>query len=460
MAVRTGAGTGVIVSLVVFILASVFLLILTIVFYAGKTDALEAKSLAEADLAKYVKPQQRNSDLFRGMEQAASAEGQSVAAYLDARHGDVMRFLNGDASVDLAEVKADLTRLGVGDDDVVRHVLEQARRDLRNRQVEADGLREKLASREAELAEKEAQISRMEDDHRQEIELVSRDIVTYRQAGDENREQLRTTIEEMNRARDRLQDQYRDRIADLEDEIDRSNQEVVLLRSRVDEYEELLNNIRFKAQDPALLVDGVVLDVDPSNDQVFIDRGKNDRIVMGMTFEVYDDSASIRVDERSGTLPRGKASLQVVKVGETTSTCKLTRTVRGRPVVRNNVIANAIYDPDYRFKFLVHGKFDVDGDGRPSEAEAQHLRSIVVDWGGEIVIADELPGDLDFLVLGQMPPMPPTLRPDASDAQTRIWVQQRAARQKYEDLFRSASEAQIPVLNANRFLVLIGRTDR
>ena len=44
----------------------------------------------------------------------------------------------------------------------------------------------------------------------------------------------------------------------------------------------------------------------------------------------------------TGALPRGKSSLQVVKVGDATSTCKLTRSVPGRPIVRNNVIANAI----------------------------------------------------------------------------------------------------------------------
>ena len=39
MAVRSGAGTGVVVSLVVFILTTFFLLILTIVFYSKQTKA-------------------------------------------------------------------------------------------------------------------------------------------------------------------------------------------------------------------------------------------------------------------------------------------------------------------------------------------------------------------------------------------------------------------------------------
>jgi hypothetical protein len=178
-----------------------------------------------------------------------------------------------------------------------------------------------------------------------------------------------------------------------------------------------------------------------------------------MTFEVYDDFSSIRLDDRAG-LSRGKASIQVIKVGENTSTGKITRKVSGRPVVRNNVIANAIYDPEYTFKFMVHGKFDVDGDGRPTEAEAEYLRGLVLDWGGEVIVAEELPGDLDFLVLGEMPPPPPPLSDNADDTQVQIWAEQKRIRSEYESLFKQAREAQIPVLNANRFFILIGRGGR
>jgi hypothetical protein len=128
--------------------------------------------------------------------------------------------------------------------------------------------------------------------------------------------------------------------------------------------------------------------------------------------------------------------------------------------VRHNVVANAVYDPNYVFKFLVHGKFDVDIDGRPTETEADFLRSLIVNWGGEVVSGEQLPGDLDFLVLGVEPrePMPP--RPDATEFELDAWVQKRRAHERYHALFRQASEAQIPVLNANRFFILIGYTDR
>jgi hypothetical protein len=210
-----------------------------------------------------------------------------------------------------------------------------------------------------------------------------------------------------------------------------------------------------------MLVDGKIVDAPGSSDEVFIDRGKKDRIVLGMTFEVYGSSSQLgAVNPQTGEVARGKASLQVTKVSDTTSTCKITRSIPGNPIIKGDVIANAIYDPMYKFKFLVHGKFDVDGDGRATEQEAEYLRSLVIEWGGTVVTGDELPGDLDFLVLGLEPPIPPPPPDDAAAVVYTDYMNKRQANDKYNQLFRQAREAQIPVLNANRFFILTGHTDR
>jgi hypothetical protein len=208
------------------------------------------------------------------------------------------------------------------------------------------------------------------------------------------------------------------------------------------------------------MVDGEIIGTE-ANDHVYINRGRIHHIVLGMTFEVYDDAAPLMGGVTpGGDLPRGKASIQVVKVGETTSTAKVVRKIGSRPVVNEDVIANAVYDKNYQFKFLIHGKYDVDGDGRATEAEAEYLRSLVVEWGGQVVTGDELPGDLDFLVLGVEPPLPPPLREDAEPFEIERWVQMRQAHERYHTLFNQAVDAHIPVLNANRFFILTGYTIR
>jgi hypothetical protein len=460
MATRTSSGTGVVVSLVVFVLCTVFLLVLTIVFYSGRAKATEAMDDAQATLAKYVTREQRNRDSIRAIE-SGIRRGESVVEHLQRQYQQLMSYVSGNPTLSYQSLQGQFQSYGVGEDGSVRDTLHLLSGDLNECGKQRDNKQTQLAAREAEITDLNDQMERMQDTHQEELDEVTGKIAGYEQAADEYREQVNRVKGEYHSAIDSLREQYEGDIHRLENEKDALFQERVVLKRRLDELQEILSVNRLRAQDPSTLVDGRIVDTIGGSDEVYIDRGKQDRIVLGMTFEVYDDDAALQeVDALTGALPRGKASLQVIQVRETTSKCMITRAVPGRPVVSTDVIANAVYDPNYVFKFMVHGKFDVDGDGRPSEAEAEYLRSLIVNWGGSVVAADMLPGDLDFLVLGMEPPLPPELRPNATEFQIDDWVRKRRAYERYHELFRQASEAQIPVLNANRFFILIGYTER
>jgi hypothetical protein len=77
-----------------------------------------------------------------------------------------------------------------------------------------------------------------------------------------------------------------------------------------------------------------------------------------------------------------------------------------------------------------------------------------------VIEGDALTGDVDFLVIGVVPPMPAPLPPDASEAQTLAALELRKAREDYDRLFQQAVNAKIPVLNWNRFQVLTGGGSR
>ena len=461
MVTRSTTGTGVVVSLVVFVLCTVFLLMLTIVFYTGQTKAVEERKEAVATLARYVTKEQRNREAVKAIEADVNPKrGESVVRYLLEKNEAIMKYVAGNRTATLKSTQDQFKRMGVAEGSSVRDALQQQSRDLNSRQTEIEGYKTKLSAREAEINEIETRMERLKKDHQQELDAVIGKIAAYEQAAGEYRDQLNDVKGEYYGNIDRLQQQYEGEIARLENEKDTLFQERIILKDRLDELQNILSANRLRAQDPALMVDGAILDT-VGGDEVFINRGKDDRIVLGMTFEVYDNEAALQeVDRITGALPRGKASLQVVQVRQTTSKCKITRSIPGRPVVRHDIVANAVYDPNYIFKFLVHGKFDVDGDSKPTETEADFLRSLIVNWGGEVITGEQLPGDLDFLVLGVEPrePMPP--RADATEFELDAWVQKRRAHERYHALFRQASEAQIPVLNANRFFILIGYTDR
>ena len=50
--------------------------------------------------------------------------------------------------------------------------------------------------------------------------------------------------------------------------------------------------------------------------------------------------------------------------------------------------------------------------------------------------------------------------PDAPDHVVDDWLRKRLAHDKYMELFKQAQDAQIPILNANRFMILIGHVQR
>ena len=460
MAVRSGAGTGVMVSLVVFVILTIVLLIFAIVFHVDKTKAMELEVSARNDLARFIRDSERNDERFKALEQ--SAGNRSMAGHLVERYDNLARFVTGTTPRSLDEIRADLERFGVTEDGSVRATLETLSVRVRNVTNELETERERLRSREEALAERDRQIQEMRQEHQDALARVSEAPDQFERENETFRRDLRQSIDVLGRARDQLRSEYDGRITELENELDNRGRDLVRMRSRIAEFERIMNEARLRAASPDLLVDASVLDVDPALEQIFIDRGQQDRVVLGMNFEVYDDPAALRVDPRTQQLPRGKATVQIINVGRNSSTGKITRSVPGRPIIKGNVLANAVYDPNRTFKFLVHGRFDVDGDGRATEAEAEYIRGRIIEWGGQVVVIDEqqpeLPGDLDFLVLGMEPPMPAPLptSPPPTRAQIEAWSIQRLANQRYRELFTQAQQAQIPVLNANRFFILTG----
>ncbi|MCA9285821.1 MAG: hypothetical protein KDA22_11430 [Phycisphaerales bacterium] len=454
MAMRSG-GTGVIVGLVVFVLSTVFLLVLTIVFYAGKTEAVEKRAKAESELAIYVRPDQRAGEEAKAIEGAAGSQRQSVYGYLTTQLGDLNAFVSGNRSATPTQLQTDL---GMAEGEVVRNVVADLRRQNQTKANEITSLNNRIADLAKQVDEQKSQLAQQDEEHRKELDAVRGSIATYEQAAKDYQADFAKTKELLEQSRLQLEDESRQRIADLQRDNDALRQDNTVKSSRLNELQRIVDAIRVKPRNPAELVDGRIVDI-VGNDQVYINLGRKQRVVPGMTFEIFDDANSIQVDDGTGT-PRGKASIQVTKVDETTSTARLTRVSPGRPVVKDNVIANAVFDPDYKFKFLVYGKFDVTGDGRPTEAGADFVRNRVKDWGGEVVTGDELTGDLDFLVLGEQPPMPPPLGSNPDEVTFRTHLEQREARDRYDQLFKQAREAQIPVLNWNRFEVLTGTTAR
>lgn len=456
MARGSGAGTGVIVALVVSIVCNAGLLAITFMMYTGKAEALKNEAQAKQDMSAFVASSEKTESFERLMD-AAKQDRKSLYRLLEDRRSDVASFVSGNPGAGIAEMRSNL---GLSDDDVVSNAMTDLRRELTSTNNTVSSLQRQLASTQAGNEELRDRADKAESMSDEKVAKVEQEFDGYKVAANRYQTEVKDAIASIDDSRAKLDRDYRNRLATLQGRLDQANQENSVFRAQIDELRKKTENYRVKPQSPAELVDGRVISVPGSGGQVFIDLGRNDRVVPGMTFEVYEDASGIRPDPRTGEYVRGKASVEIIRVNADTSAARITREIQGRPVVKDDVIANAVFNPDYRFKFLVHGQFDIDGDGKISVAEADYVRRRVMEWGGELVEGDKLTGDLDFLVLGAQPPMPAPLPPDNTQAELRGYLQQREALEQYNRLFDQASQAQIPVLNWNRFKTLTGMTNR
>jgi len=458
MAIRSGAGTGVIVSLVVFVLTTVFLLILSIVFYAKNRQQIDIVKSAEDSLMVYATPKEQSSDVIQTYVSVSKSANQSVASYLISQIEERNKILTGNPRSTPEEIRAEF-HSSLSSGGTIANTLYSLQRSLDSRQEEVEAHLSDIANARSSIRSLEEQLASQTLSAEEEVQVVKEEWQDVQDESIQLNSKANDYFTNRGNRDDRLRGGYQGRIQQLGEDVDFFRLENARLESTIVELRDKIGSGRMSAVDPSTLVDGTVLEVS-TGDEVFIDRGFEDRIELGMTFEIYDSHSQLREDV-NGVIPRGKASIEVVKVGKTTSTAKITRSTSSQPIVRDNIIVNAVYDPEYKYSFLVHGEFDADGDGLP-ESNNRFIKDQIERWGGKI-INDEgmLPGDLDFLVLG-ISPQEPTGRPQrgASEAMMDDYARRKRAFLDYEHLLEQARAAQVPVLTSNRFLVLTGQRDR
>jgi len=233
------------------------------------------------------------------------------------------------------------------------------------------------------------------------------------------------------------------------------------LKKEISGLSDKLSGRRVDVIDPMIRrPEGQILALGSAN-TVYINLGRGDGIVPGMTFEVYDKTVPLPKlgnglsDEN---MPKGKASIEVTRVLPDGSECYISRIDAGQTLVQGDPILNLIYDRNVKFNFFVKGDFDINRSGNPTPAGADVVRRLIVQWGGKL--QDAIGTDTDFVVMGAPPKLPPDGPDDLKDP---IKAQEYAAAQKAaEDYTRIEQEAEalkIPILNQNKFFYLTGYYD-
>ena len=452
---RSGGGFSVFgPALVLFVMLAVIAATMAILFYVQLGDARNQVQQANEQLEAVVTKNEQTSPAYR--ERASQAgSGTSVWSIMQSDISELKRMLAGSDARSIEEIRADLEAKDVDPTqmsalDRITNLQREVAAVGRNLAAMEDQYRaatDREAKAQSALASLRAQFDELEQETEQTIAALNEKFESHMVKEASSFQGYEAQFAEIREA-------HAAEISDLSTTISLKDAEISLLRERIRDLEAEQARVSGDLSSE-YTVDGRVASVVSERDLVYIDIGLNDRVLRGMTFEVFNPLAGVVRDE-TGEL-RGKATIEVINVFENASVARIVRQERGTSVVADDVIANVVYDKNAQLKFYVFGDFDLANTGRPNRRDRRTVESLVTRWGG--VLADDLSYDTDFLVLGPEPEFPREPR----DETTEAYRQYQAALEqynRYQELVAEARTLSIPVLNQNRFLVLVGYYER
>jgi hypothetical protein len=256
---------------------------------------------------------------------------------------------------------------------------------------------------------------------------------------------------------------YQDAIQKLQVAEAALNQTVSTDKKLITSLETRLSRMRIDPKESIVQQsDGTIVRIADIN-TVFINIGHQQGVTPGLTFEVYDPNKGIPAlgdGQREDDLPVGLASVEVTHVLSDSAECRVTRLGPGETIVPGDVVMNLVFDPHTKLKFVVYGDFDLNQSGTPTPTDAEIIKRLVTQWGGQAQPAAQLNTDTDFIVLGTEPVVPDLSDDDKSNAQAvKRHDDAQTALDAYDAIRQKAIEFGIPILNQNRFLYYTGYYD-
>lgn len=451
MASRSSANTPVIVSMALLGLLVVVLFVLSVVFFA-KSQRLNTDLTAAKDNLRIAVREADMTDRWEQLKAEAARANMSVVRYLDQTRSAAIRAVTGSERDTPERMNERIQEIVTDPGRSLIAVISDRDAEIARLSSNLEEATRAQARAEESLRTSDEQIKTLRDEMSQTISALLAEIEGYRANVQTNTDEVAGMMEWVNERDQANQDDYLATITSLETQATTLLDENQILQARVQELE-AKNTTRLGPPGESTLIDARVVDVNAAGQSVYLDIGRQQHVVIGMTFEVYGNQIDLRPDA-NGEYPLGKGTVEVTSIEATSATARIIRENRGNPIVKGDVAANAIYDPSKVYSFVVFGTFDRNNDGVATVRERQDIESIIADWGGR-VIAD-LDGSTDFLVLGQRPVLPPRPGPNDPVELTVRYTQAQREQIKYDELFETAKRTGIPVLNQNRLFTLTG----
>ena len=478
-----GSRTALITWSVVFAFLFVVSAVFAIYFYADSTKARQSEEQTKKQYSELAAPGELQSDAVTRLRDVRQSprEGSAITAGMPlfsvaVTQGQELSQLIGGPSASTPSAAMDRAadalkkaqqagkeaNITVPATDNLANALATLANGVSTRVKEAKDLHAQLDQAKKDNAAQTAQFEQARAEMAKQLEAVraeqakaQADLDAYRVQKNELVSQTEATL---GGERKQLQDQVNAgqvQVAELNRQIDALNKQIALLQGK-------FAGKRVDTQGPVVRhADGKIIRL-PAKDIVYIDLGTADSITPGLTFEVYDKFEGIPPAGDPTTeenLPRGKASIEVIRVGAGSSEARVTRTTVGTQISEGDLVANLVYDRNTKYNFVVYGEFDLDRNGVATPQDAEVIKRLITQWGGNLM--DKVNVDTDFVVLGKEPVLPTLTAEDKQDPfEAQKLANAQAALDAYEQVRNTARDLHIPILNQNRFLYLIGYFDQ
>ena len=274
----------------------------------------------------------------------------------------------------------------------------------------------------------------------------------------DDRTRQQGVLSDIEKSRDAERKASQEAMAKKDVDLKAKDQQLKSVQDQMKAVQARLNRIRIGVTDPIMRHGNGMITAISGKDIVYINLGQGKQIVPGMTFEVYDANKGIPKmgDPLEVEQIAGKASIEVVRVLDDNSECRVTRAQLGKQIMIGDIIMNVVYDPTIKYNFYVFGKFDLDRNGVATLGDTDVVKHLITAWGAKVV--DKVNADTDFVVVGMEPVVPNFTQEDLADPlNAKKLADAQAELDQYQNVLQQAHDMHIPIMNQNRFLYFTGQ---
>ena len=456
-------------ALVTFIALFLIAMVFAVIYYVKSEEYRTQAEGAKDDLKSIATPAEKNS-LTRIV--GKPTQGKSYLKTMQEVVDGLYSFILGRQPVDDLPATVKFNEISMKIDSLNKEVLgqdanptigpsgvallktiEELKQKLENARAEIinlEGINEDL---QVDLEDADANAQQDKQDFLAELDQFQKEVDDIRNRFDALRQDTQGAADEQ------IQD-FQNKLEAEQAKLRQKQLDLQKTEEQLDETDELLDDAltKLEAIKPkpdkevqAFQPDAQIIRVDLQNGIVYLDAGSKDHVYRGLTFAIYDRNKPIPEEGK------GKAEIEVFQVTEQVCAARIVESDKNDPVVKDDIVANLIWDRNMANRFVVAGDFDFNSDGRIDPDGAQRIIELIERWGGQVT--DDITVDTDFLIVGAEPKT--LYRPTQKEMDADPLAQQRYEMslqkvQAYNKILEKAANLSVPVFNQKRFMYLIG----